>query len=56
MRDRIYLEEGPDIFSIERRGKNTGRLPKFSKEVEEKLLSEVQRLHAEVEYLKNYKP
>ena len=52
--ERIYLEEGPDAFSIERRGrKSTGRPPKFSKDVEEDLLAEVQRLRAEVEYLKN---
>ena len=52
--DRIYLEEGPEGFKIERRGRgSTGRPRKLSKEVEEDLLAEVQRLRAEVEYLKN---
>ena len=52
--ERIYLEEGPEGFRIERRGRgNTGRPRKLSKEVEEDLLAEVQRLRAEVEYLKN---
>ena len=52
--ERIYLEEGPEGFRIERRGrKSTGRPRKFSKEVEEDLLAEVQRLKAENEYLKN---
>lgn len=51
--ERIYLEEGPDAFSVERRGrKSTGRPPKFSKDIEEDLLAEVQRLRAENEYLK----
>ena len=49
--ERIYLEEGPEGFAIERRGRGSkGRPPK---EVEEDLLAEVQRLRAEVEYLKN---
>ena len=49
--ERIYLEEGPEGFAIERRGRSSkGRPPK---EVEEDLLAEVQRLRAEVEYLKN---
>ena len=52
--ERIYLEEGPEGFRIERRGRgNRGRPGKLSKEVEEDLLAEVQRLRAEVEYLKN---
>ena len=50
--ERIYLSEGPDGFAIERRG-STGRPKKLSKEVEEELLAEVQRLRAENEYLKN---
>ena len=51
--ERIYLEEGPDAFSIERRGrKSTGRPRKIPKEIEEDLLAEVQRLRAENEYLK----
>ena len=53
--ERIYLEEGPEGFAIERRGRSSkGRPPKqLPKEVEEDLLAEVQRLRAEVEYLKN---
>ena len=53
--ERIYLTEGPEGFSIERRGRGSkGRPPKqLPKEVEEDLLAEVQRLRAENEYLKN---
>ena len=52
--ERIYLEEGPEGLSVERRGCNsTGRPKKLPKEVEEDLLAEVQRLRAENEYLKN---
>ena len=53
--ERIYLEEGPEGFSIERRGRGSkGRPPKqLPKAVEEDLLAEVQRLRAEVDYLKN---
>ena len=52
--ERIYLEEGPEGFKIERRGRgSTGRHRKLPKEVEEDLLAEVQRLRAENEYLKN---
>ncbi len=52
--ERIYLSEGPEGFAIERRGHgSTGRPRKFPKEVEEDLLTEVQRLRAENEYLKN---
>jgi len=52
--ERIYLEEGPEGFGVERRGRgSTGRPKKLSKEVEEDLLAEVQRLRAENEYLKN---
>ena len=52
--ERIYLEEGPEGFRIERRGRgSTGRPKKLPKEVEEDLLAEVQRLRAENEYLKN---
>ena len=52
--ERIYLEEGPEGFQIERRGrKSTGRPPKQLKpKVEEDLIAEVQRLRAEVAYLK----
>ena len=53
--ERIYLEEGPEVFAIERRGRSSkGRPPKqLPKDVEEDLLAEVQRLRAENEYLKN---
>ena len=54
---RIYLEEGPDGFAVERRGrKSTGRPKKLPSKVEEDLLAEVQRLHAENAYLKTCKP
>lgn len=40
--ERIYLEEGKEGFSIERRGrKSTGRQPKPDKKVEEDLIDEV---------------
>ncbi len=53
--ERIYLEEGPEGLTVERRGRSSkGGPPKrLPKEVEEDLLAEVQRLRAEVEYLKN---
>ena len=56
--ERIYLEEGPKGFAIERQGLSSeGRPPKqLPKEVEEDLLAEVQRLRAELEYLKTCKP
>lgn len=51
--ERIYLEEGAEGLRVERRGrKSTGRPPKFEKKVEEDLIAEVQRLRAEVAYLK----
>ncbi|MBR2742992.1 MAG: transposase [Clostridia bacterium] len=53
--ERIYLEEGPEGFRIERRGRSSkgGRPPKQLKpEVEKDLIAEVQRLRAEVAYLK----
>ena len=52
--ERIYLEEGPEGFRIERRGrKSVGRPPKQLKpEVEKDLIAEVQRLRAENAYLK----
>ena len=51
--ERIYLEEGPEGFAVERRGRGSkGRPPKqVPKEVEEDLLAEVQRLRAEVKSL-----
>ena len=52
--ERIYLTEGPEGFAVERRGRSsTGRSKQLPKEVEEDLLAEVQRLRAEVDYLKN---
>ena len=53
--ERIYLTEGPEGFAIERRGRSSkSRPPKqLPQKVEEDLLAEVQRLHAEVDYLKN---
>ena len=52
--ERIYLEEGPEGLSVERRGRSsTGRSKQLPKEVEEDLLAEVQRLRAENDYLKN---
>ena len=37
--ERIYLEEGPEGFAVERRGRgNTGRPKKLPKDVEEDLL------------------
>ena len=51
--ERIYLEEGPEGLTVERRGRgSTGRPKKLPKEVEEELLAEVQRLRAENDYLK----
>ena len=52
--ERIYLEEGPEGLTVERRGRgSTGRPKKLPKDVEEDLLAEVQRLRAENDYLKN---
>ena len=51
--ERIYLTEGPESFAVERRGRSSkGRKP-LPKAAEEDLLAEVQRLRAEVDYLKN---
>jgi transposase-like protein len=51
--ERIYLEEGEAGLMEEKRGrKSTGRPKKLKPEVEEDLIAEVQRLRAEVEYLK----
>lgn len=51
--ERIYLEEGPEGLSVERRGrKSTGRTPKLSPEVEADLIAENQRLRMENAYLK----
>ena len=54
--ERIYLEEGPEGLSVERRGRSsTGRSKKLPKEGEEDLLAEVQRLRAENDYKVNLK-
>jgi transposase len=50
--DRIYLEEGPEGLSVERRGRGPGRPPKLDKQVEKDLITENQRLRAENDYLK----
>lgn len=53
--ERIYLTEGAEGFAVERRGRGSKGCPpkKLPKQVEEDLLAEVQRLRAEVDYLKN---
>ena len=51
--ERIYLEEGPEGLSIDRRGRRSkGRPPKLNQKVEADLIAEVQRLRAENDYLK----
>jgi transposase len=57
--DRIYLEEGIEGLSIERRGRSIkpggkpkGRPVKLSRKVEADLISENQRLRMENDYLK----
>ena len=51
--ERIYLEEGAEGLTLERRGRSsTGRPKKLPSEVEEDLLAEVQRLRVENAYLK----
>ena len=55
--ERIYYEEGPQALYEERRGRKTNmnskpRKKKLSKEVEEDLIAENQRLRMENEYLK----
>ena len=52
--ERIYLEEGPEGLAIERQGRrSTGKPRQLPSKVEKDLLSEVQRLRAEVAYLNN---
>lgn len=52
--ERIYLEEGPEGLSVERRGRGSkGRPAKLDKQAEEDLIAENQRLRAEISYLKN---
>ena len=55
--ERIYYEEGPQALYQERRGRKTNmnskpRKKKLSKETEEDLIAENQRLRMENEYLK----
>lgn len=51
--ERIYLTEGAAALYVDRRGrKSTGRPVKLSKQVEEDLLAENQRLRMEIDYLK----
>ena len=55
--ERIYYEEGPQAIYQERRGRSKNmsskpRKKKLSKEVEEDLIAENQRLRMENEYLK----
>jgi len=56
--DRSYLEEGIEGLYADRRGcGSTGRLPRqMTKQTEEDLISENQRLRAENDYLKNSMP
>lgn len=52
--ERIYLEEGPEGFTVERRGrKNKAGPVKLDQQVTEDLIAENQRLRAENDYLKN---
>lgn len=52
--ERIYLTYGAEGLYLERRGRGgKGAPPKMKKAIEEDLLSEVQRLRAENDYLKN---
>ena len=51
--ERIYLTEGPEGFAVERRGRGGKCRKHLPKGAEEDLLAEVQRLRAEVDYLKN---
>ena len=54
--ERIYIEDGPDGLYVDRRSQpgvsKRGHPPKLDKKVEEDLISENQRLRAEVDYLK----
>lgn len=58
--ERIYLTEGAEGLGKERRGRacatkgtQNGNKPILSKQIEEDLIAEVQRLRAENAYLKN---
>lgn len=52
--ERIYLAEGPEGFSVERRGHSTSAHPlkRVEPNKEKELLAKVQRLEAENRYLK----
>ena len=51
--ERIYLEEGPGSFEIERRGRSSkGRPQTLDKRVEDDLIAEIQQLRMENDYLK----
>ena len=55
--ERIYYEEGAKGLMEDRRGRTKGNKPevkKLSKETEEDLIAEIQRLRAENAYLKKY--
>jgi len=49
--EKIYLSEGPEGLSVERRGR--GRIGSKSPNGQEDLLEELKRLRAENDYLKN---
>jgi len=55
--ERIYLEEGLEGLSIERRGRRSGGLPKkpLKPDIEQDLISRIQYLEMENEYLKKLK-
>lgn len=50
--DRIYIEEGKEALSVERRGQKWGYPAKLMKKDEKDLVSQIQRLRAENAYLK----
>lgn len=51
--ERLYLTQGPELLYLDHRGrKNPGPPALFSKQVEEYLLAENQRLKMEIDYLK----
>lgn len=54
--ERIYMTEGSEGLAIERRGRGGKCRKQLPKKAEEDLLAEVQRLRAELEYLKTCEP
>ena len=56
--ERIYLAEGTEGFSVERRGHSGSGHPlkRVGQDREKELLAQVQRLEAENRYLKNCRP